>query len=151
MLTWNEESLSLKTINLDCDTTSWPPEFKLMLAVMEDALVTFQCGLRSVNPLRRRRGCEVEQWIASRESDPPFSFENICATLCLDPDYIREGLVQMKRTAHEERFRVRRIRLRRQPAEGQRRPRGTIANDANESRRRKLHSAQTEQGMSAGS
>ncbi len=145
-MTCCNENLSLKTINLDCDTRAWAPEFKLMLAVMEDALVTFQYGLRSANPLRRRRGCEVEEWVASNDSDSPFSFENICTTVGLDPDYIRAGLVQMKRSAHAERFRVRRIRLRRQPAEGLQRPRGTIASDSNETRRHSPHTLLAKQG-----
>ncbi|HXC49835.1 MAG TPA: hypothetical protein VN634_03025 [Candidatus Limnocylindrales bacterium] len=146
-MTGCNEDLSLKTIDLDCDTRAWAPEFKLMLAVMEDALVTFQYGLRSANPLRRRRGFEVESWVASTDSDSPFSFENICTTLCLDPQYIREGLLRMKRSAYAERCRIRRIRLRRQPAEGQRRRSGTIANDANESRR---YGPRTEQGAKSG-
>jgi hypothetical protein len=127
---------SLTTVNLNCDSCLWPPEYRLMLAVLEDALVTYQYGLRSVNPLRRRRSCEVERWIASTESDGPFSFESICTALHLDPDYIRAGLVQLKHKVYSDQPMRRRIRLRRQPAEGLSTPRGTIANDANESRRR---------------
>lgn len=75
------------------------PEHRLMLAVLEDALLTFQCGLNSPLPMRRRYYFEVERWVSERGSDSPFSFESICMTLQFDPDYIREGLVQMKRRA----------------------------------------------------
>jgi hypothetical protein len=72
------------------------PENRLMLAVLEEALVTFQRGLNSPVPERRKRFCEVDRWVCDRDSDWPFSFENICQTLRIDPDYIRAGLRQLK-------------------------------------------------------
>ena len=73
------------------------PEDKLML--VEDALMTLRVGLRSTSPKLRRRCCEIERWISSRESDATFSFERICTTLGLDPAYIRLVLKQLKRHA----------------------------------------------------
>lgn len=72
------------------------PENRLMLAVLEEALVTFQRGLNSPVPERRKRFFEVDRWVAERDSDWPFSFENICQTLQIDPDYIRAGLRTLK-------------------------------------------------------
>ena len=76
------------------------PEYKLML--VEGALTTLRIGLRSTTPELRHRCCEVERWISSRESDSPFSFECICATVGLDPAYIRLVLQQLKRHAIDE-------------------------------------------------
>ncbi|HYB99522.1 MAG TPA: hypothetical protein VEC57_10375 [Candidatus Limnocylindrales bacterium] len=72
------------------------PEGRLMLAVLEDALVCFQRGLESEVPDHRRHFWAVNRWVASTESDWLFSFENICTTLKLDPQYIRAGLREMK-------------------------------------------------------
>ena len=72
------------------------PENRLMLAVLEEALVTFQRGLNSPVPERRKRFFEVDRWVCEKDSDWPFSFENICMTLRIDPDYIRAGLRHMK-------------------------------------------------------
>jgi len=119
------------------DLAAMPPELRLMLAVIEDAIVTFQRGLISRNPMERRRGCEVEQWVSSRESDAVFSFENICSTLHLDADCVRDGLLRMKRRVHHEKQNRRRIRLRRHYSEGQFVPKGTVAEDQNLSRRRR--------------
>ncbi len=72
------------------------PESRLMLAVLSDALVTFQRGLDSHVPERRKRFCEVDQWISESNTEWPFSFESICHTLHIDPDYIRTGLRLLK-------------------------------------------------------
>ena len=39
---------------------------------------------------------EAEDWILEKNSDWFFSFENICETLQLHPDYIRQGLICWK-------------------------------------------------------
>src|SRR5437868_9272381 len=112
------------TTEPDAERATLSPEFKLMLAVLEDALVTFQYGLRSHDPQERRQGCEVELWISSRESDHPFAFESICAALRLDAECIRQGVVKLKRVLYAETSERRRIRLRRGNAEGTRTPHG---------------------------
>lgn len=89
------------------------PESRLMLAVLSDALVTFQRGLDSPVPVRRKRYCEVELWITDTSSDWPFSFEIICHTLHLDPDYIRAGLRLLKYESLSRRADKRGIALRR--------------------------------------
>jgi len=70
-----------------------------MLAVLEEALVTFQRGLNSPKAEQRRHFYEVDRWVASNDTDWPFSFENICTCLRIDPDYIRSGLQKLKRDA----------------------------------------------------
>ena len=73
------------------------PEHRLMLAVLEDAVLVFRNGLDSGDPTRRKESFEVARWVIERDSDSLFSFENVCRTLQLDPDYIRSGLLGLKR------------------------------------------------------
>ena len=70
-----------------------------MLAVLEEALVTFQRGLNSPRAEHRRHFHEVDRWIRSDDTDWPFAFENICACLRIDPDYVRGGLKRLKSSA----------------------------------------------------
>jgi len=75
----------------------WQPEKRLMLAVLENALLPL---LR--NPARRhgrmveRRPltAEVKAWIASDAQGWPFSFLNICHVLGLDEDALRAALLR---------------------------------------------------------
>src|SRR4029077_6928708 len=62
------------------------PEIRLMLAVMEDAVATFQRF--AVEPGRRnQRLCEeAESWILSTDTSWPYSFENICSALKFEPE-----------------------------------------------------------------
>ncbi|RMD83007.1 MAG: hypothetical protein D6815_07735 [Candidatus Dadabacteria bacterium] len=77
------------------------PRNRLMLAVLEEALATFRRGLGAKKAEQRRLFYEVDRWIASDDTDWPFSFENICGCLGIDPDYIRRGLRKLKREALE--------------------------------------------------
>ena len=63
-----------------------------MLAVLEDAIECFKKCAGARDGKRERIFLEVEEWILERDSDWPFSFENICDILDLDPNYIRRGL-----------------------------------------------------------
>lgn len=106
--------------------TSKEPENRLMLAVLEEALVTFQRGLNSPVPERRKRFFEVDRWVASIDTDWPFSFENICSTLRIDPDYIRSGLHTLKCQALSRRSMLRGRKLRRERIYDRRAWRGHI-------------------------
>lgn len=72
------------------------PHARLMLAVLEEALMTFQAGLHSRCPQRRRRSVEAADWFRSRDFDSLFSFEHVCAVLGLNPDYLRLGIHRLK-------------------------------------------------------
>ena len=69
---------------------------RLMLAVLEEALVTFRRGLNSRHAEQRRHSCEVDRWVASTDENFLFSFENICTSLKIDPGYVRIGLKRLK-------------------------------------------------------
>ncbi len=72
------------------------PEKRLMLAVMEDAIATFQKSLPEANRRQRRLLRETEEWIRATDRSWPFSFENICAALDIEVDYLRQGLFKWK-------------------------------------------------------
>ena len=76
--------------------TSRPPEHRLMLAILEDALRCYQRELNS--PGRRSQDLfrEAEDWFASHDTSWPFSFVTICDTFDLDPEYIRFALRQWR-------------------------------------------------------
>jgi hypothetical protein len=74
----------------------------LMLAVLDNAIECFQKYVLAQRERERRLFREAEEWILERNSDWFFSFENICETLQLHPDYIRQGLMVWKEAKLKE-------------------------------------------------
>jgi hypothetical protein len=72
------------------------PEKRLMLAVMEDAISTFQKSVRGLTRRQRRLLRETEEWMSEADNQWPFSFENICSALDIEPAYLRRGLHDWK-------------------------------------------------------
>jgi hypothetical protein len=68
------------------------PEKHLMHAVLEDAINMFQLHLSAKTRQQRRLFLDAQTWIWAKQDDWPFSFENICAVLGLDPQFLRNGL-----------------------------------------------------------
>jgi hypothetical protein len=68
----------------------------LMLAVLDNAIEYFQKYVFARSEREKRLFREAEEWIMEKNSDWFFSFENICETLDLYPDYIRQGLLCWK-------------------------------------------------------
>jgi hypothetical protein len=77
------------------------PTNRLMLAVLEEALASFQKGLSSCRAEQRRRSCEVDRWVASTDESFVFSFESICSSLSIDAGYVREGLKRLRIAARQ--------------------------------------------------
>jgi hypothetical protein len=71
-------------------------EERLMLAVLQDAVECFQENVLSRQPWEKKLFQEAENWVLAKNTDWLFSFENICETLQLHPDYIRHGLLVWK-------------------------------------------------------
>lgn len=67
-----------------------------MLAVLQDAIRCFQDYASAQRGRKRRLFVEAEQWIRESDSSWIFSFESICETLGLNPEYIRGGLRSWK-------------------------------------------------------
>ena len=81
-------------------------EERLMLAVLQDAVECFQEYVLAQYVWEKKLFQEAEDWILEKNSDWFFSFENICETLELNPDYIRRGLLiwkEAKRKTHSAR------------------------------------------------
>jgi len=72
------------------------PEKRLVLAILEDAITTFQRHARDDSRRGKRLVEDVESWMAGAQSEDSFSFEVVCAALDIDPEYIRNGLLQWK-------------------------------------------------------
>jgi hypothetical protein len=72
--------------------TSLQPEKRLLLAVLEDAVDTFQHYATVSSGRGRHIFVDAEQWFASTAADWLFDFEFLCQALGLDPSYIRSGL-----------------------------------------------------------
>lgn len=80
------------------------PEMKLVAAVLKDGIDSYIKYL-SAKPRRRRKLInETEEWFLSKDETWLFSFENVCAILKLEPDYIRRALLryQQEYAKHEE-------------------------------------------------
>jgi hypothetical protein len=77
---------------------AFQPEKRLMLAVLEEAIATFQRHVLSETRRGKRLVEEVEEWVAGMGGEWPFSFDNICAALDLDPQYLRAGMDRWKQT-----------------------------------------------------
>jgi len=77
-------------------TIPFEPEKRLLLAVLEDAIICFQKYFHAQDAKQRRLYEEAVSWILARGDDRAFSFENICETSGLDADYLRMGLLNWR-------------------------------------------------------
>jgi len=63
-----------------------------MLAVLEDALDCFQKYAIARDGHGQQLFDEAQHWITSNDRGWFFSYENICETLEINPEYLRRGL-----------------------------------------------------------
>jgi len=77
------------------------PEKRLMLAVLEDAIATFQRSLGASTRAGARERDEVRAWLASDDTSWPYAFVNICHVLGFEPSYLRAGLGRWLTAARE--------------------------------------------------
>jgi hypothetical protein len=68
------------------------PEKRLLLAVLTDAVHCYQVGCEETKTSRIRAFREAEEWLFSARGYGPFSFENVCWTLDITPEYLRKML-----------------------------------------------------------
>ncbi len=71
------------------------PEKILMLAVLQDAIICLQKYRASGSRRNKRLFDEAKEWIQLDDRDWPFSFNNVCEAVSLNPGYLRRGLIQM--------------------------------------------------------
>ena len=74
-------------------------ERRLMLPLLEDAVNVFKKQVLATDPKARQLFVEAEEWITHDDPSWFFSFTNVCDTLDLDPEYIRNGLLRYKEKA----------------------------------------------------
>jgi hypothetical protein len=79
------------------------PELALVIAVLEDALVTFKEKLLASGGKHQKLFEDAEDWIWSSDGEGFFSFENVCAELDISPGYLRRQLLRWKNHAMAER------------------------------------------------
>ena len=68
------------------------PEKKLMVAILEDGIACFQKYLFARDGKGKGLFREAESWVEAKGSEAVFSFESVCESLGLDPNYLRRGL-----------------------------------------------------------
>ncbi len=94
------------------------PERRLMLAVLEDAIMCFQRHLHAKGGKEQKLHEDAVSWIFDRSDNQVFSFENICGVCGLDPDYLRMGLLNWReqmnslKTSHGKAIRAARNTMR---------------------------------------
>ena len=76
--------------------TQMDGEHRLMVAVLEDAVNCFQKHMFATDAKARQLFLDAEEWITATDQLWFFSFVQVCETLSLDPDYVREGLLKWK-------------------------------------------------------
>src|SRR5262250_3196165 len=73
------------------------PEKTLLLAILEDAIHGFENYRTATDRAGRERFREAEAWIMGSGDDWIFSFDNVCALLDLNPQYLRRRLLARER------------------------------------------------------
>jgi hypothetical protein len=73
-------------------------ERALMLAVLEDGIRCFQEHLQNPRVRPRLLARQAEKWIRSDDWEWPFSFNNVCESLSLNPDSLRCELLNPRST-----------------------------------------------------
>ena len=86
-----------------------PPERRLMVAILEDAIDCLRKNAVTRSRRRRRLFTEAEEWMWSDDMSWIFSFRNICDHLGLDTQALRAQAAawkrdQLGRVAHESTF-----------------------------------------------
>jgi len=74
----------------------WSGSRRLMLSVLQDALTTWYRYRRDPSTRGQRLFRETREWFWSADEGWLYTFENVCKHLDLDPESIRERLVNRK-------------------------------------------------------
>lgn len=79
------------------EDADFQPLRRLMLAVLEDAIATFQKTAKAGGGRDRLLFGEVQTWLQDRRDEGLFSFENICDALGIDSSRLRLALLKGER------------------------------------------------------
>ena len=83
------------------------PEEKLLFALLNDAVYCFQHHFGARSRTGTKLFFDAEQWLMQRSDDSPFSFENVCEHLGIEPNLLRG---ELGKTASLPRWRMWRYR-----------------------------------------
>src|ERR1700730_12478912 len=86
-------------------------EQRLMLAVLVDAINILQGWHRLGSARKRRAFAEAGQWVNTRGTHYPFTFDSICDALSIDPDILRQRLSGLIMGQPAQRLGMGRLRL----------------------------------------
>jgi len=75
------------------------PEKRLMLSVLEGALLDLKRSAGARTPRARRLADEVDAWFAADDEGWPCSFLNVCQALGLDPSAVRSRVARWRTEA----------------------------------------------------
>jgi hypothetical protein len=75
------------------------PEKRLMLAVLESAVASYQRFALATSRRGRRLFGETEAWFSAHDERWLFSFEGICSGLGIDSVFLRRGLYRWREAA----------------------------------------------------
>jgi hypothetical protein len=84
-------------------TVAGEPLGRLMIAMLVDAIRSFQTGFEACQPAHPEEFSEARSWIFSDDDNGFFSFRAVCDALELDPRALRTGLVRWERRKFLER------------------------------------------------
>lgn len=76
------------------------PERELMVAILDDAIACYMSHMKAKSISGKTLFHEAENWFFTERGDWIFSFPNICHTVGLDPNYVRQGLLGAKKRAY---------------------------------------------------
>jgi hypothetical protein len=80
----------------------WTPELQLMLAILEDAIACYCKTLKRPRQNPDILARQAEFWISLDDWDSPFSFNNVCEALELEPEATRERICRRRRRLEEK-------------------------------------------------
>jgi hypothetical protein len=70
------------------------PLRRLMMAILVDAIGCYQRNIEAVTLRRRREFREAHNWLFKDRNDGVFSFDTVCHVIDVDPDLLRQRLMQ---------------------------------------------------------
>jgi hypothetical protein len=73
------------------------PIMRLMGGILADAVRSFQRNFEAQGASRRLEYREARQWLFDDKEDGPFSFEDVCEALDIDPRRLRELIIRWEK------------------------------------------------------
>jgi hypothetical protein len=74
------------------------PIMRLMGGILADAVRSFQRNFEAKSPSRRQEYREARFWIFHDKADGPFSFEDVCDALGIDPRRLRSLILSWEKS-----------------------------------------------------